>query len=123
MVTPGMDPATGVIEVARRTLLVDLIRRYLVFIDDIPVGQLWARQTGRYPVRPGRHIVRLCVQGATADSGDVVIDVAPGAVRRLRTQGKGLGALLSMPGIMVQQAAAPGSEVPNSPWIVLIQDP
>jgi len=120
---PGQESEDGVIEVSRRTLIVDLVRPYLVFIDDAPVGRLWARQTRRYTVRPGRHIVRLCVQASTADSGDVVVEVAPASLRRLRTRRKGLGTLLSMPGIMLQQAAAPGSELPGGPWIVLSQDP
>lgn len=119
---PGEGSDHGLIVVARRTLLVDLMRRYLVFIDDAPVGQLWARQTGRYAVRPGRHTVRLCMQASTADSEEVAVEVTAGAVVRLRTLGKGLGTLLRVPGMMVQQAAAPGSELPHSPWIVLRLD-
>ena len=122
MVAPGGEPGYGIIEVARRNWIQDAMLRYLVFIDDAPVGQLWTLQTGTYTVRPGRHEVRLCIQGRTAESGNVPVDVQAGSVRRLRTRGKGLKNFLGIWGTTLRQAAAPLDDSPQPPSIMLTVD-
>jgi hypothetical protein len=89
---------SGTITIARRTILQDLVRRYTVFIDDQPVGRLSAFQTGRYEVSPGVHQVRLAMPTTgTASSDDVSVDVSAGAVRALRTRGRGFRNLVTLP--------------------------
>lgn len=65
---PPVSTGAAAITIARRTVLQDLVRRYAVFIDDKPVGYLWAFQTGSYEVSPGPHRVRL----AMANTGALV---------------------------------------------------
>ena len=124
MAVPHSDAGLGTIQVARRTLIQDNVRRYLVFIDDAPIGQLWPFQTGRYEVSAGRHQVRLSISGSTAESDAVVVDVSPGVVRRLRTRGRGWRDNLTLP--MAMFASAQGkldtSRSYKRPWIVLQAD-
>jgi hypothetical protein len=94
------------ISIARRTVIQDLLGRHTVFIDGQPRGRLWALQTGRYPVTPGRHRVRLGTHsfitllqnpiGASSDELDV--DVSAGETLALRTRGRGLSGPLSLRG-------------------------
>ena len=114
------QPGVATIEVARRTLVQHNARRYLVFIDDAPVGSLWAFQTGRYTVRSGWHEVRLSISGTTTESDTVAVDVPACSVRRLRTRGR-RGAFFAIPPALVRQAR--GTSAPDSrPWIVLTVD-
>ena len=87
----------GTITIARRTLLQDLVRRHTVFIDGVSVGKLWAFQTGQYPVTPGVHQVRLAIGTSRASSDNVDVDVEPGGVQALRTVGRGILSLLTLP--------------------------
>jgi len=115
----------GTIEVARRSVLQDNVRRYLVFIDEAPIGVLWAFRTGRYRVPAGRHSVRLSISLSSARSATLVVDVPPGGVRRLRTRGRGARNVARLPVDMVntQFALAKGAPFPDrGPWIVLTPD-
>jgi len=79
-------------------MIQDLVRRYTVFIDDKPVGYLWAFQTGRYEVSPGAHRVRLAMPATgTASSDDVTVDVAAGEISALRTRGRGFRKNITLP--------------------------
>jgi hypothetical protein len=124
MVLPHGDAGLGTIQVARRTLIQDNVRRYLVFVDDAPVGQLWPFQTGKYEVPAGRHQVRLSISGSTAESDEVVVDVTPGSVRRLRASGRGLRKNLTSPMAMFASAQGKLDTSPwyKRPWIVLQVD-
>ena len=85
----------GTIEIARRTIIQDLFRRYVVLIDGQPVGRIWPRQTRRYVVPPGQHSVRLSPKEAIswvpgrASSDEIPISVSPGQTQRLETVGQG----------------------------------
>ena len=92
------NEGTGTIEVARRTVIQGVVLRYLVFIDEAPVGTLWVGQTGTYRVPAGRHEVRLSVAMSTSKSNAVVVDVPAGGNCKLRTRGKGWRAWLFLPG-------------------------
>jgi hypothetical protein len=72
--------------VSRRNLIQDFRRTYVVFIDGNPVGRVAPYRTGRFEVSPGWHRVwaRLPKSGV-ACIGDVVLNVTPGEVRRVRT--------------------------------------
>lgn len=72
--------------VSKRNFTQDLSHRYVVFIDGEAVGTVAPYRTGQFEVRPGWHRVwaRLPDTGDTA-MGDVVINVKPGQVRRVRT--------------------------------------
>ena len=74
----------GFIVIRRRTLLQDAVRRHVVLIDGKRVAKLWDLQTGRYPVTPGTHTVRLAPREAIdwevgRTSSDVIeVDVRAG---------------------------------------------
>lgn len=82
----GAVSGDGAIWVSRRNLVQDLTRRYVVFIDGDDVGRLSAYRTAKFEVSPGWHRVwaRLPGTGGAA-VGDVVVNVRPGEVRRVRT--------------------------------------
>lgn len=122
MATPERTIRSTVIEVARRTVLQMNARRFLVFIDDAPVGTLWAFQTGRYFVQPGRHQVRLSISGSMAESNVVNVDVPPGSVRRLRTRGRNLANSLKWPVTMMNAAQGKAGDQSGQPAIVLTPD-
>jgi hypothetical protein len=97
MVEP-LPARLGAITIARRTVLQDLVRRYVVFVDDNPVGYLWAFQTRSYEVTPGPHRVRLAMPNTgTASSDDVPVDVATGGNQKLRTRGRGFRNIITLP--------------------------
>src|SRR5581483_12130442 len=111
----------GMICISRRTLVQDLARRHVVLIDGDHRGHLWAFQTGRYPVTPGHHTVRLApteaVDGAPgrASSANVDVDVLPGETRYLRTSGRGWWSY--MPSLRPFRLISPGMY--RRPWIIL----
>jgi hypothetical protein len=101
--------------VSRRTVLQDLLRRYTVFIDGEPTGKLWAFQTGRYPVSPGHHRLRLGIEtrlnaplGLMGSSSDEIdVEVGADEARSIRTKGRGPSGYLSRRGLL------------RRPWIIL----
>jgi hypothetical protein len=116
--------------IKRRTILQDLVRSYTVFVDSVPVGKLWAFQTGRYAVTPAMHRVRLAiVNTGTAASADVDVDVPVGETRVLRTEGRGLANLIKLPfslpaGARAQITGEPiKSRYYKGPWINLKLEP
>jgi hypothetical protein len=120
---------SGTIRIIRRTIIQDLVRRYTVFIDDEPVGHLLAFQTGRYDVSAGPHRVRLAMPTTgTASSDDVLVDVPAGVVRSLRTRGRGLMSLLTLPIATAMAIRDRSRNQPfetrwyKRPWIILTPD-
>lgn len=80
------DEDFGQIWVSRRNFVQDLRHRYLVYIDGNVVGELPPYRTGRYQVPPGFHRVwARRTNMPPAVLGDVVINVQPQQVRRVRT--------------------------------------
>jgi DivIVA domain-containing protein len=78
--------SSSAIWVSRRNLVQDCSRRYVIFIDEIRVGAVAPYLTGRYDVTPGWHRVWARLPGTgDAAMGDVLINVKPGEVRRVRT--------------------------------------
>ena len=76
----------GQIWVSRRNFVQDLRHRYLVYIDGNVVGELPPYRTGRYQVPAGFHRVwARRTHMPDAILGDVVINVLPGEIRRVRT--------------------------------------
>ena len=127
MTVPSGD--SGTITIARRTILQDLVRRYTVFIDGQGVGHLSAFQTGRYEVSAGHHRVRLALSATgTASSDDVPVDVPAGAVCPLRTRGRGIQSLLTLPIATVMAIWDRARNHPletrwyKRPWIILTPD-
>lgn len=85
MVESGHQEATAHIEIARRTALQDVARRYTVLIDDQPVGTISLWGTRSFEVIPGHHVVRLRAGTGQSSSGDVPVEVQARQVARLRT--------------------------------------
>jgi hypothetical protein len=76
----------GQIWVSRRNFVQDIGHRYLVYIDGTPAGELPPYRTGRYQVAAGFHRVwARRTHSSNVAMGDVVINVQPGEVRRVRT--------------------------------------
>ena len=122
--------ASSMIVIKRRTVLQDLVRSYTVFVDDSAVGKLWAFQSGRYRITPGKHRVRLAILGTgTASSADVEVTVPRNGEVVLRTCGRGAANTLMLPsslpaGAKAQITATPiRSRVYQGPWINLRVEP
>lgn len=114
------------IVIKRRTVVQDLVRSYTVFIDGKPAGKLWAFQTGRYDVAPGKHTVRLAIVGTgTAASANIEIRTSEQAETVLRTVGRGVANFLKLPlslpaGVKAQLTGEPiDSRFYKGPWINL----
>ena len=123
-----MSDATIVVK--RRTWIQDLVRSYTVFVDGVPVGKLWALQTGVYRVTPGPHKVRLAIiNTGTASSGDIAVDARAGYIQVLRTKGRGIVNSLKLPlsfpaGIESQLSGEPlKSPYYKGPWINVRVEP
>ena len=79
--------AQGTIEIEREKAYVDKVRAHKVLIDDAQVGTIKEGETKSFPVAPGSHEVVLRIDWAR--SPVVTIDVAPGAIAKLRTRPNG----------------------------------
>jgi hypothetical protein len=102
-----MESEFGQIWVSRRNFIQDLTHRYLVYIDGTVVGELPSYRTAWYQVPAGFHRVWAKLPHRNpAPVGDVVVNVRPGEVRRVRTTsrlkrvsyGRVLLSLLPIPG-------------------------
>jgi hypothetical protein len=81
-----MESEFGQIWVSRRNFIQDLTHRYLIYIDGNVVGELSCYRTARYEVPTGFHRVwAKRTNRNPAPVGDVVVNVLPGEVRRIRT--------------------------------------
>jgi hypothetical protein len=103
----------GTIRVERRPSLLDLVRRYTVFIDQQPAGTVHALQKASFPVPVGEHRVQLrIVNTGSSASPEFVVDVRSDETRVLRTHRLTSKQYLEAPlGIV-----APDEHAPR-PWI------
>ncbi len=108
----------GTIRIVRRQILKDILRRYTVFVDQVPVGRVAAFQTGVYSVNPGRHSVQLrIVNTGKSCSEELFVTVGINETRVLRTTSLGFKDVLLIPlGIINPDRFAP------RPWIRLEVD-
>jgi hypothetical protein len=56
-----------VIEVYRKKRTRDILRSYRVIIDGREVGRLRRRQTGRYQVEPGHHLITIGIDWCSSE--------------------------------------------------------
>jgi len=81
-----VDEAAGVIHILRRPAIQDLLRRYVVYIDGVASGSIWACRSRSFSVPSGEHTVQLrIVRTGRSQSDEVKVDVKPGQVVRMHT--------------------------------------
>jgi hypothetical protein len=98
MTEPGDEPQAGSITIRRRNLVQDVVRSYTVFIDNTPVGKMWAFQTKTFAVAPGRHEVQLKIINTGRSCSDVfLVMVKPGDHIVFRTHSRGVKNVLTLP--------------------------
>lgn len=116
--TTNESDVGGTIRIARRQILKDILRRYTVFIDSIPVAELAAFQTVSYPVKPGGHSVQLRIMSTGSSCSDQVpVFVSTNEIKVLRTKSLGFKKIILAPlGIFNPNRFAP------RPWIQLEVD-
>lgn len=124
---PLVPDVHGAIEIARRPVIQDLLRRYVVLIDGQAVGFLWPGQTRRFVAPTGEHLVRLSTKEAVnwepgrASSDEVPVRIVAGQTERLETRSRGASGYLPTRTELLKQF--PAMFFPKAmyrrPWIVL----
>jgi hypothetical protein len=121
--------STGEIVVKRRNVLQDAVRSYTVFIDDKPVGKMWAFQTKSFEVSSGAHQLQLKIVHTGKSCSDIFpVEVAPEGRYVFRTHSRGLLNALKLPFALPGGAAALAndrkleSRFYEGPWIRLRQE-
>lgn len=115
MVAGEVIPNAGYVTLSRKTVIQDLARRYVVFIDGMRVGRIGPFQTKTFELTPGVHKLKLEVSLAS-NSGDIEISIAAGEKRTFVTRGHGFKQFSLIPlAIFMPDRFAP------RPWIRLIE--